>query len=175
MKAYTIETSKEALKFSAAHMATFSDGSPERLHGHNYQVRAELSGLLDAAGMVLDVGVLKQWVRALCDELDERVLIALRNPMIQVTETDGQVHLRCKEKSYSIPAEDCVLLPLENTTMEYLAHYVAERLFEQVQREPGAERMSRLRVWVSETSGQSASWTLDVQTEKGSVLGRGVT
>ena len=32
---YSIETRKEELKFSAAHMATFEDGSIERLHGHN--------------------------------------------------------------------------------------------------------------------------------------------
>ncbi|MFW6237351.1 MAG: 6-pyruvoyl trahydropterin synthase family protein, partial [Desulfosudaceae bacterium] len=79
---YTIETSKEALKFSAAHVATFADGSVERLHGHNYHVSAGLSGELDAAGMVLDVGVLKKWVRELCDELDEAVLIPTKNPLV---------------------------------------------------------------------------------------------
>ena len=162
-KIYTVETGKQALKFSAAHMATFEDGSIERLHGHNYQVRARLSGELDRAGMVLDVGVLKRWVRQLCDELDEYVLLPLENPLIAVEIEGGAANVRYEEKEYRLPLSDCVLLPVENTTMEYLAHYLAERLHERLRREPAAERLTELWLSVSETPGQSAAWTLELR------------
>ncbi|NQU42286.1 6-carboxytetrahydropterin synthase [bacterium] len=162
MKIYTIETSKEALKFSAAHVATFQDGSIERLHGHNYHVTARLSGELDRAGMVLDVGILKQWVRELCDELDEHVLIPLENPLVAVEHDEREVRVAYESKRYVFPREDCVLLPIENTTMEYLAHYLAERLSDRLKREPSAERMTALEVTVSETPGQGAGWRLEI-------------
>jgi 6-pyruvoyltetrahydropterin/6-carboxytetrahydropterin synthase len=157
---YTIRTAKEALKFSAAHLATFADGSVERLHGHNYQVEASLSGLLDTAGMVLDVGILKKWTRQICEELNETVLVALENPLLTVQEEGGQVVLRYGEKAYSLPREDCALLPIPNTTMEHLAYFIARRLAERLCREPEGGRMESLCVSVSETPGQSASWTL---------------
>ncbi len=158
---YSIETSKEALKFSAAHVATFADGSVERLHGHNYRVSASLRGELDGAGMVLDVGVLKKWVRALCDELDEAVLVPTENPSVGVEQRDGTVWMEVKGKEYVLPEEDCRLLAIENTTMEYLAHYLAGRLRQRMLEAAGdAARMVELTVSVSETRGQSASWTL---------------
>jgi 6-pyruvoyltetrahydropterin/6-carboxytetrahydropterin synthase len=162
MNAYAIETSKEALKFSAAHLATFADGSAERLHGHNYQVCARLEGELDKAGMVLDACILKQWVRELCDELDEHMLIAMQNPLLQVEEAEDEdeVVMRYKGKTYVFPSDDCVLLAIPNTTMEYLARYLAERLHARLDMEPAADRMRELCITVSETPGQSASWTL---------------
>jgi len=160
MNTYAIETAKEALKFSAAHLATFADGSAERLHGHNYQVCARLEGDLDKAGMVLDAGVLKQWVRELCDELDERVLVAMQNPLLEVEEDEDEVVMHYKGKTYVFPQDDCVLLSIPNTTMEYLARYLAERLHARLDLEPAADRMRELSVSVSETPGQSASWTL---------------
>lgn len=163
---YTIRTAKEALKFSAAHLATFADGSLERLHGHNYQVETTLSGLLDAAGMVLDVGVLKKWTREICGELDERVLVALENPLLTVLEEEEQVVLRYGEKTYSLPREDCALLPIPNTTMERLAYFIACRLAERLRGEPEGGRMETLCVSVSETPGQSASWTLRLFPER---------
>lgn len=62
--------------FSASHtLAGLADGHPcSRLHGHNYVVTVELSGPLDAAGMVLDYGelsILGQW---LDDTFDHRHL-----------------------------------------------------------------------------------------------------
>lgn len=159
-KTYTIRVQKEALKFSAAHMATFEDGAIERLHGHNYQVAAALTGELDGAGMVLDVGVLKKWIRELCDQFDECCLIATENPLISVREENDQVHLRYKGKVYSLPREDCLLLPIPNTTMEHLGHYIARLLAERLDREPSASRMERLEVTVSENPGQTATWSL---------------
>ncbi|GAB1454855.1 MAG: 6-carboxytetrahydropterin synthase QueD [Spirochaetia bacterium] len=61
--------------FSAAHFLTQYHGKCERLHGHNYRVRAFASGKdLDAAGMLLDFGVLKGHLREVCEKLDHSCL-----------------------------------------------------------------------------------------------------
>jgi 6-pyruvoyltetrahydropterin/6-carboxytetrahydropterin synthase len=161
---YKIETRKENQKFSAAHMATFEDGAIERLHGHNYHVGAALSGTLDQAGMVLDVGILREWVREICATLDERFLVSLLNPMLQIEVGEEQVRIQYKNKRYAIAREDCVLLPIPNTTMEHLGWHIAEQLIERIRREPAASRLLELEVSVSETAGQSASWRVRLDT-----------
>lgn len=163
MPVYSIETAKQALKFSAAHFVTFADGSAERLHGHNYQISARLRGELDPAGMVLDACLLKQWARELCDELDEHVLIALQNPLLKVESDDGEIVVRRQGKTYVFPEDDCVLLHLPNTTMEHLARHLAERLAARLGMEPAGARMTDLTVSVSENPGQTASCTLQLQ------------
>ena len=160
---YSLETDKEAHHFSCAHMATFSDGSIERLHGHNYRVEAKLWGALDIAGMVLDVIIFKKIIRALCDQIDEYLLVPLHNPLIAVKHDEQQVTLDYEGKHYAIPREDCVLLDVENTTMEHLAFWFSEKLATELKNEPGYDRMENLFVAISETPGQKAGWTLDLQ------------
>jgi 6-pyruvoyltetrahydropterin/6-carboxytetrahydropterin synthase len=57
--------------FAAAHYLTEYHGKCERLHGHNYVVRAYARGDdLDKAGMLVDFGELKSHVRGVCERLD---------------------------------------------------------------------------------------------------------
>jgi len=61
--------------FSAAHFLSHYHGKCERLHGHNYLVRAWATGAeLDEGGMVLDFGDLKDALRKVVGELDHRNL-----------------------------------------------------------------------------------------------------
>ena len=46
-ESYCVRLEKEYLVFSAAHFITFNGNICERLHGHNYRVRAEVHGPLD--------------------------------------------------------------------------------------------------------------------------------
>ena len=57
--------------FAAAHFLKDFHGKCENLHGHNYQVYAHAHGTeLDKGGMLLDFGILKTALRAVCKELD---------------------------------------------------------------------------------------------------------
>jgi len=57
--------------FAAAHFLADYHGKCERLHGHNYRVLAHArGGELDAGGMLLDFGVLKDALRGVCASLD---------------------------------------------------------------------------------------------------------
>jgi len=61
--------------FSAAHRLREYRGDCERLHGHNYRVRAFSRGSrLDASGMLVDFGALKGRLREVCEGLDHSCL-----------------------------------------------------------------------------------------------------
>jgi 6-pyruvoyltetrahydropterin/6-carboxytetrahydropterin synthase len=61
--------------FSAAHFLAHYKGKCERLHGHNYRVRAwARGGGLDEGGMLLDFGELKAALRAVLARLDHGLL-----------------------------------------------------------------------------------------------------
>lgn len=113
--------------FSAAHFV-ISGGECEALHGHNYQVELVVDGDLDDSGMVMDFRDLKDEVARACSELDHRILLPMKSHLIglDVTEVAAKVHVRSKE--YVFPRQDCILLPLEATTAELLAEYLAKRI-----------------------------------------------
>jgi 6-pyruvoyltetrahydropterin/6-carboxytetrahydropterin synthase len=62
-------------EFSAAHFLKHYRGKCERLHGHNYKVRAWARGAsLDEGGMLLDFGELKAALRSVLEGLDHGLL-----------------------------------------------------------------------------------------------------
>jgi 6-pyruvoyltetrahydropterin/6-carboxytetrahydropterin synthase len=61
--------------FAAAHFLSHYQGKCERLHGHNYKVRAYAKGdRLGPGGMLLDFGALKGVLREVLDSLDHSLL-----------------------------------------------------------------------------------------------------
>jgi 6-pyruvoyltetrahydropterin/6-carboxytetrahydropterin synthase len=61
--------------FAAAHFLKHYRGKCERLHGHNYKVRAWARGAeLGEGGMLLDFGELKSALRAVLEGLDHSLL-----------------------------------------------------------------------------------------------------
>jgi 6-pyruvoyltetrahydropterin/6-carboxytetrahydropterin synthase len=61
--------------FAAAHFLRHYKGKCERLHGHNYKVRAWAKGAsLDEGGMLLDFGELKSALREVIEGLDHSLL-----------------------------------------------------------------------------------------------------
>src|SRR5947207_1271503 len=71
---YSVVVAKDYLKFAAAHFIAYP-GFREPLHGHNYQVSVRVEADLGPDGYVLDFGLVKRVAKALCEELDERVLL----------------------------------------------------------------------------------------------------
>jgi 6-pyruvoyltetrahydropterin/6-carboxytetrahydropterin synthase len=62
-------------EFAAAHSLTHYHGKCERLHGHNYRVRAWARGEgLGEGGMLVDFGLLKGALRAAVESLDHSYL-----------------------------------------------------------------------------------------------------
>ena len=108
-------------RFSAAHNLRGYDGDCERLHGHNYQVRASVRvAELGTDGLALDFRDLKAALGEVTDQLDHRYL----------------------NKDVAGFAEGEM-----NPTTENLARFVFERL---AGRQPAfGARLARVTVWES--------------------------
>lgn len=154
---FKVRVTKDYLVFCSGHFISYEGDKCERLHGHNYRAAVEIEGDLDRNHYVFDFIALKQHVKAITDELDHRMLLPARNPVIAVEEGPKSVRVRYKDREWVFPREDCVLLPIENTTAELLARYIAQRLTEILEREHRYEP-ALLRVEVEESFGQSATY-----------------
>lgn len=115
------------LRFSAAHFITFG-GKCERLHGHNYGVLVEVEGTLNEDNLVFDFTILKKLTREICQRLNHRFLLPLRNPHLQLAETADAWEIRFQDKRYVFPRGDVIELPIENSTAERLAEYICQEL-----------------------------------------------
>src|SRR5262249_4505982 len=100
---------------------------------------------------------LKHRTKAIIDELDHRMMLPTRNSHIRLEEGANSVRVRYKDREWLFPRGDCVLLPIENTTAELLARYLAGRLLEELRRHHGYQP-AVLRVEVEESIGQSATY-----------------
>jgi len=152
---YTVRVTKDYLVFCSGHFITYHGSECERLHGHNYRVAVEVDAGLDVNHYVFDFIALKSLMRELTDELDHRMLVPTLSKLIAVEEQAGNVRLRFRGKEWTFPREDCVLLPIQNTTAELLASYLAGRLRDELrirhQFSPDAVQME-----VEESFGQIA-------------------
>ena len=155
---YKVRVTKDHLVFCCGHFISYEGDKCERLHGHNYRTAVEVEGPLDGVnGYLFDFIALKARTKAITDELDHRMMLATRNPLIKVEEGPQSVRVRNREREWLFPREDCVLLPIENTTTELLARYIGQRLLEELRRQHGYEP-AVLRVEVEENVGQSATY-----------------
>ncbi|HTK77639.1 MAG TPA: 6-pyruvoyl tetrahydropterin synthase family protein, partial [Gemmataceae bacterium] len=157
---YTVRVSKDYLVFCAGHFITYDGDTCERLHGHNYRAAVEVVGGLDENHYLFDFIALKRHVQKITDGLDHHMLLPTESRLIRVEERGGNVRVRYKDREWSFPREDCVLLPIANTTAELLGRYIGQRLLEVLRREHQFEP-DILRVEVEESFGQSATyeWT----------------
>src|SRR5262249_21269320 len=156
---FKVRVTKDHLGFCSGHFISYEGDRCERLHGHNYRATVEVEGELDENRYVFDFIALKRRTKAITDELDHRMLLATRNPLIAVAEGPQSVRVRYKDREWVFPRDDCVLLPIENTTAELLARYLAGRLLEDLRRHHRYEPQV-LRVEVEENVGQSATCEL---------------
>jgi 6-pyruvoyltetrahydropterin/6-carboxytetrahydropterin synthase len=156
---FKVRVTKDHLVFCSGHFISYEGDKCERLHGHNYRATVEVEGGLDENFYVFDFIALKHRTKAITDELDHRMMLATRNPLISVEEGPKSVRVRYREREWLFPRDDCVLLPIENTTAELLARYIAQRLLEDLGRHHRYEP-EVLRVEVEENIGQSATCEL---------------
>ena len=154
---YRVRIGRDQLIFCSGHFISFEGDKCERLHGHNYRASIELEGVLDSNYYLFDFIALKRLSKAITDELDHHMLLATRNALIKVDETPGEVRVEYRGRQWVFPRDDCVLLPIENTTAELLTRYIAHRLLASLKSECGFAPAS-LRVEVEENVGQSAAY-----------------
>lgn len=142
------------LRFSSAHMIPchqFCGG----IHGHSYHVDVQVEGERSGEfGFVVDFKKVKDLMRGICKKLDHKVLIPLNSGEIQFKNTEGNVEFSIGPKNYSLPSEDCCLLPLKSTSAEDLAEYFAGKLYNSLNYENNT--IKSVQVCVNEGIGQGA-------------------
>jgi 6-pyruvoyltetrahydropterin/6-carboxytetrahydropterin synthase len=155
---FRVHIQKDQLIFCSGHFITYEGNTCERLHGHNYRVSVEVTGPLDTNHYVFDFIALKRLTKEITDELDHRMMLPTKSRLIQVQTNQDQVDVRFENRRWSFPLGDCVLLPIENTTAELLAKYLAGRIKENVKRHSGFTPEA-ITVELEESMGQSAIYS----------------
>ncbi len=160
---FRVHLTKDHLVFSAAHFITFNGNICERLHGHNWRVAVEVEGGLDENGYVFDFIALRDTTQQLVAGLDHRMLLPTQHPTIHVTSDDTEVTARFETRRWVFPRDECVLLPIPNTTAELIAQWLGEQLAAEIGKREG-HTIDTLRVDVEENFGQWARCELNLST-----------
>ncbi|MCR9233714.1 6-pyruvoyl trahydropterin synthase family protein [Gimesia chilikensis] len=158
---YKVRVTKDHLVFSAAHFITFNGNICERLHGHNWRVAAELIGPLDENGYVFDFIALRDQLQKTVDALDHRVLLPTQHDKIKVREDQNEVEATFEERRWVFPREDCILLPVANTTAELIAYWIGQQLMTVIGSD-AASQIESVQIEVEENFGQWAICELPV-------------
>lgn len=157
-----VQLRKAVHVFCAGHFITLADDVCEPVHGHNWTVGVDVEGSPDAHGMVVDFIALRDTVTAIVTGLDHKMLLPTGNRFLAVETAQGplggeEVTVRFADRRWVFPAEECVLLPVANTTAEWIAGWIGGRLIESLAA-LGTPLAGTLRVMVDECLGQSAVW-----------------
>ena len=155
MSDFTIRIAGDDLLFSASHFITFENGECEPLHGHDYRVAVEIRGPLNASQYVLDFTALKDLLKNILKELDHRVLVPRNHPRLKIHVMGEELEITLAGRRWVLPKNDCLLLPVANTTSEMLAQYVAERISETLAAAKTATP-KQIRVDIGESNGFTA-------------------
>ena len=146
----------ENIHFDAAHFATYG-GRCEPLHGHSYQVAAEVEGDLTEDSWVVDFTRLKAILRQVCEEIDHKMLLQTQSRVLKIESSPEVWRVETPNgASYAFPSSDVADLPIDNTTAERLAEWLSGRVWEAL-----AQRNSRIQsvnVEVWEGPGQRAAY-----------------
>ncbi len=155
---HRIHIRKEYLKFSAAHLTIFPDGTHERLHGHNYSTQIDIHLREVHFEKMIPFSLIKEAIETICEEWDEKVLIAAQNPFLSIKSThSNEVEFSIGKKRYVLPQEDTVLLQLDNITAETLASEGCRRLILALNGKLGFELMHSIEFRIEEAPGQGAT------------------
>lgn len=162
MSQYRVKVYKEYFDFSAAHFVTFL-GRCETIHGHNYRVEVALEGERGPDFYVYNFSDLKPLVRAACDALDHKMLLAAHNNHLEYREQGEETEVVFGKRRYLFPTPEVAMLPLENTTAELLASYLLKQLKAAItkQARPELATLRRIEVGVEEQPGQAAFYAED--------------
>jgi 6-pyruvoyltetrahydropterin/6-carboxytetrahydropterin synthase len=103
-------------------------------------------------GFAADYNVYKRRIKALCDELDEYLVLPGNSPYQSVVQRDASYVVNFNGEEMQFLCSDTLLLPITNATVEEFAHYLLAKLLEASAGEPMAE----VQLCVASGPGQKA-------------------
>jgi 6-pyruvoyltetrahydropterin/6-carboxytetrahydropterin synthase len=106
---------------------------------------------------VFDFIALRDNLQKIVDRLDHRMLLPTLHPQIHVDAGLLETEVRYRDRRWVFPSEECVLLPMEQTTAELIARWIGTTLDAELTAH-GWPRLPTLRTEVEENFGQWAIW-----------------
>lgn len=94
----------------------------------------------------------------ICDRLDHRILLAMNDPRLKITEEEGYytVELVKSCKHYVLPKDDVNSLPIPSVSAEDLCKYFLSEISTAIRNNGFADNITNLHVRVDEGIGQGA-------------------
>lgn len=152
---YSLVIRSNALKFSAAHMTVFSNGTKENLHGHNFVPKVTLGFERYSLDTMLPFRRIKEQMKVICAAWDEKLLLPQNCPFFKAIKSNKKsLEFELCEQRYAIPKGEVLLLPLENITTETLAFEFHRILLPFITR----SSLRSLEVEIEEIAGQSGAF-----------------
>ena len=156
---YRLHIRKEALKFSAAHMTVFPDGSKEALHGHNYRTELTVEFSSQSLDQMIAFSEFKKGIKQICQLWDEKVILAAKCPHFKILkETGGELDFTLCGKHYVLPRDEVILLPIDNVVTEALACEFSKQLVATLDPRILRAPVTLLELRIEEITGQGASY-----------------
>ncbi len=124
----TIELAEKQFCFAIAHFTIFSATARERLHGHNYRVKALITSQVTELGISFDYDIFVDKLRGLCQQLDRYLLLPEHSPVLKITSEDAYYQVEFNHEKMSFLKSDTLLLPLRNITIEELSKWFLSQL-----------------------------------------------
>jgi len=155
---YEIRIRKEAHKFAASHMTVFPNGEKEALHGHQYQPTVKIRLKETSFKKMLPFADVKVAMKKIAALWDEKVLLATENPHFRMTKRSRkELEFTLCKKRYVLPADEVVLLKVDNIICENLARAYFEFLEMELDLFKNKNVLS-VSVDIEESPGQGAAY-----------------
>ncbi len=147
------------LRFSSAHIV-FGHPTCGVIHGHSYYVDVRIEGERSGEfNFVCDFKIIKKIVKEICDNIDHKLILPKNHKDVYYELRDTTLYFKYKNKEYSIPVEDVILLPIPSTTAEDLAIYFANEISKKL-KDLGFSNINWIEVSVNEGIGQGACYRM---------------
>jgi 6-pyruvoyltetrahydropterin/6-carboxytetrahydropterin synthase len=92
-----------------------------------------------------------------------KVLLPGRHSVLDFRREGSQMQVEVGEKRWSLPADDCVLLPVVNTTTELLAEHLVKFVLEEILEKNLCPGLRAIEVRLSESGGFSATAAIELE------------
>lgn len=162
-KLSTIELFREDLHFSAGHFTIFSATEREKMHGHNYQIHAFITTLIEHDGIRFDYRIFHEKLMRICKQLNLCFLLPSESRYLKIEEQGNYYHAYFNGEMLPFLKSDVVILPIANTTVEELSHWFIQQLIED-KNELEKHGVQALTIKVISNAGRSGSadWSLEL-------------
>lgn len=145
------------LKFAAAHMTLFPDGTKEPIHGHTYHVIVSLYFKNHSFEKMVPFFELKKSIRKLCEQWHHKLLLPALARDLKIIKQEEETEFYLCKKHYLIPSDEIEMIPTDNTSTEVLAEEFARRLLKESVLQQVTNYLEKLEVHIEQRPRQGAS------------------